>query len=318
MKFYGQPLGVIVADTMQLANYAAGFVEIEYELQDQNKKILPTLKDVLSEERSRVVDYPHFSSKSKEFGVNTVHKLTGHLEQGIQYHFTMETQTCVVIPIEDGIDVYSATQWINNGQIAIADALHIPNNLVNMNVRRVGGAYGGKITRAGQISCATAVAAFLLNRPVRFVMTLEQNMTIVGKRYSCYNDYEIEIDDNGKIQKLKNDYVQDSGCSPNEPVHFNTTEFFKNCYESKSWDINAKGAITEAPSNTFCRAPGTTEGIGMIEQIMEHIAKKVGKDPVDVRMANIPEDSELKTIIPEFIQSVGKFNLNIIRLFNLN
>ena len=275
---------------------------------DPSKKILPTLKDVLAEESSRVVDLPHFGSKSDESGSDTVHTIKGHMEQGLQYHYTMETQSCVVVPIEDGLNVYSSTQWMDNVQVAIADALNIPNNLINMQVRRVGGAYGSKITRSTHIACAAAVAAFLLNRPVRFVMTLEQNMTIVGKRYSCFNDYEVELDGNGIIQKMKNDFIQDYGCSPNEPVHFNSAALFKNCYDTKYWNINAKAAITEAPSNTWCRAPGTTEGVAMIEQIMEHIARKVDKDPVDVRMANIPEDSELKKIVPEFVKSVGKLN----------
>lgn len=268
------------------------------------------MKDVLKEESSRVVDLPHFGSlKAEEFGTNTVHTIKGHMEQGLQYHYTMETQTCVVVPAENGLDVYSATQWMDNGQVAIADALNIPNSLINMQVRRVGGGYGGKISRSTHISCATAVAAFLLNRPVRFVMTLEQNMTIIGKRYSCFNDYELEVDANGVIQKLSNDFIQDYGCSPNEPVHFNSSALFKNCYDFKYWNINPKAVINEAPSNTWCRAPGTTEGIAMIENIMEHIARKVNKDSVDVRLANIPEDSDLKTLIPEFVKSVCKIFL---------
>ena len=262
---------------------------------------------MLAEESSRVVSFPHASTKSVESGSDTVHTIKGHMEQGLQYHYTMETQSCVVVPIEDGLDVYSSTQWMDIGQMAIADALNIPNSLINMQVRRVGGAYGGKSSRSGHISCAAAVAAFLLNRPVRFVMTLEQNMSVVGKRYACINDYEVEIDGTGLIQKFTNDFVEDYGCTPNEPVFFHTAQFVKNCYDTKYWNINVNAAITDSPSNTFCRAPGTTEGVAMTEYIMEHIAWKLNKDPVDVRMANIPEDSELKKILPEFVQSVGKF-----------
>lgn len=90
-------------------------------------------------------------------------------------------------------------------------------------------------------------------------------------------------------------------------MHFNTTEFFANCYDEKFITSNAKTAITDAPSNTWCRAPGTVEGIAMIENIMEHIAKKVNKDPVEVRMNNIPANSEMKKLLPEFVKSVGEF-----------
>jgi xanthine dehydrogenase/oxidase len=89
-------------------------------------------------------------------------------------------------------------------------------------------------------------------------------------------------------------------------VHFNTTEFFDNCYDPKPFTVNAKTATTNAPSNTWCRAPGTVEGIAMIENIMEHIAWKVKKDPLEVRMSNIPGDSEMKTLLPDFVKSVGE------------
>lgn len=72
--------------------------------------------------------------------------------------------------------------------------------------------------------------------------------------------------------------------------------------------MTAKTAITDAPSNTWCRAPGTVEGIAMIENIMEHIARKVKKDPLEVRLSNIA-DNEMKKFLPDFVKSVGEFRL---------
>lgn len=218
----------------------------------------------------------------------------------------MEPQSCVVVPIEDGLDVFSSTQWMDATQIAVAEALNLPNNVINMNVRRLGGGFGGKISRPALIACAAAIAAHLLNRPVRFVLTIEANMNIVGKRYPCINDYEVEVDDDGKVQKLLNGYTEDYGCSFNEPAYL-TTGFFSNCYESETFDIVAKKTKTDTASNTWCRGPGTVEGISMIENIMEHIAWKVGKDPVEVRLNNIAGDSEIKSLLPEFVEKVGEF-----------
>lgn len=174
------------------------------------------MQSVIKENPERIQPLPHFGKVATEYGSGATHKINGHFEVGSQYHFTMETQTCLCIPIEDGMDVYSATQWMDLVQIAIAELIDVPNNVINMNVRRLGGGYGGKATRSIQPACAAALAAHLLNRPVRFVMTIEANMDIIGKRYACINDYEGEFDDNGKIQRLVNDYVEDAGCSPNE------------------------------------------------------------------------------------------------------
>ena len=247
------------------------------------------------------------SKKAVKYGLNATHKIDGHFEINGQYHFTMEAQTCVVVPIEDGLDVYSSTQWIDSSQIAIANTLNVPNHYINMNVRRLGGAYGSKISRSAQIACAAALAAYLLNRPIRFVMTIEQNMTVCGKRFACINDYSVEIDDNGLIKKLKNDFAEDFGCSNNESTLDGASEFFKNCYDARPFTVKSMATLTDAPSSTWCRAPGTTEGIAMIENIMEHIAFQVKKDPVDVRLSNIPAISPMKTILPDFLTSVGKF-----------
>lgn len=269
------------------------------------KTFAPTLKEVLKKDPKRIETLTEYCKVAKEYNVNGTHQIKGRFEIEGQYHFTLEPQTCVCVPIEDGMEVYCATQWIDATQIVIADALNVPNNTINMQVRRLGGGFGGKISRPGQIACAAALAAHLLNRTVRFVMTIEANMTVVGKRYSCFNDYDVVIDDNGKITKLTNDYVEDYGCSTNEPVHFLTTEFFSNCYESKSYNVIAKRALTDSSSNTWCRGPGTMEGIAMIENIMEHISRKVNKDPTEVRFSNMPDGCQMKTILPDFMKSVG-------------
>lgn len=147
-------------------------------------------------------------------------------------------------------------------------------------------------------------------------MTMQDNMRAIGKRFSALSDYEVEFNDEGKIQKLHQHYIQDIGCSLNEPVQFNTSVFIKNCYETEHWDVTTQSAITNSASNTWMRAPGTTEAIAMSEHVMEHIARSLGKDPVDVRMANLTEDSVFKTMMPEFISSVGKLDF-IVEIYEI-
>jgi xanthine dehydrogenase/oxidase len=283
--------------------------------------------DAIENQPERIIGMPQFSQIAEIESVvdTTAQKVKGRFSMGSQYHYHLEPQTCVVVPIEDGLNVFSATQYIDGTQMAVAEALKLPNNVINMEVRRVGGAYGAKITRSIQVACAAAIAAHLLNKTVRFI--IEANMTCMGKRFACIADYDVDIDDNGKIQKLLTDFVEDTGCSFNEPgattlchpyptlfrkylpfsVHFHTTEFINNCYDHKTFAINAKSAVTDSPSSTWCRSPGTTEGLAIIENIMEHIARKVGKDPVDVRMNNLAAGSEMLKLLPDFVESVGEF-----------
>ena len=99
---------------------------------------------------------------------NSLKMVEGEFEVNTQYHFYMETQTVLARPSEKGqIDMVSATQWLENTQRMVAQALGKAENLINVQVRRVGGAYGGKTRITGHVAAATAVAATKLNRPVR-------------------------------------------------------------------------------------------------------------------------------------------------------
>lgn len=300
VEYHGQPIGMLVAETFALVNRAVKAVKVTYG-KPEVKKIYPTAQDVLkakADDRIQEMGYStHGENYDKATGGDV--KVKGHFEIGGQYHYYMETQTCLCIPIEDGMDVYSATQWIDLTQMAIARMLKVPQNSLNLFVRRLGGGYGGKGTRATMVACACALAAHLTKRPVRFVMTLEANMEAIGKRYPVISDYEVDVDKNGKIVKLYNEYVHDFGSTFNEAMG-HAAEFFSNCYDKSAFKTVAKGVRTDCASNTWCRAPGTTEGVAMIETIMEHIAFATGKDPLEVRIANMPEGMKMIELMPQF------------------
>ncbi|XP_058831556.1 uncharacterized protein LOC131690075 [Topomyia yanbarensis] len=307
VRFHGQPAGVIVAETFNLAQKAANEVNITYE-KTSDKSIYPTLKSIMNvDAHDRFFDVS-FDKRGKSYRVaptaTAIKTIKGRFEIAGQYHFTMETQTCVCVPIEDGMDVYSSTQWMDLTQVAIAESLKLPQNSLNLHVRRLGGGYGAKISRATQVACACALAAHLTHRPVRFVLKIEENMRAIGKRYGCISDYEVDVEKTGKITKMNNHYAQDYGVSLNESVQGATTEFFKNCYDAKTWKTVGKAVRTDAPSNTWCRAPGTTEGVAMIENIMEHIAHEMGLDPLEVRMANMTSDNKMQQLMPQFRKDV--------------
>lgn len=236
-------------------------------------------------------------------------QIRGTLEIGGQYHYTMETQCAVCIPAEDGgIDVYPAAQWVDMVQVAISETLNLPQRFINIVVRRLGGSYGGKTSCASHIACACALGCHLTRRPVRFVTSLESNMTVYGKRYACKSDYTVTIEtQNGKIKALSNSFVEDAGCSSNESFIHLAAHSFHNCYgQHPDWLIKPSVLTTDAPSNTWCRAPFHTEGISMIETIMEHIGREIEKDPSQVRLINMPDDHPMKKVYPEFIKDVGK------------
>lgn len=302
--YYNQPAGVIIAKNGALAEKAAKHVKIMYE-KVNNRKIMPTLQDVFEQKGfDRITDMT-MDNTNINFVKDDKH-IKGYLDIGSQYHFTMEPQTTVCIPNEDGLTVYCAAQWMDLTQLAIAKALNMKQSNVHLEVRRLGGGYGAKISRNGQVACACALACHLLHRPIRFVQTIESMMGCLGKRYACHSDYEINCNNLGKISSLKNIFYEDSGSTLNEsPVEGLTLVTARNCYETTDkWNINGKSVITDAPSHTWCRGPGALEGLAMIENIMEHIAFETKRDAADVRLENIPKENKMHELMPEFLKSI--------------
>ncbi|XP_044731803.1 indole-3-acetaldehyde oxidase-like [Chrysoperla carnea] len=319
IKYNGQPAALVIAETEQIAQLAAKLVRLEYEAPPSDKKNTYTVRDALKIPNNPriVLERQHDPTKKN---TDAKHVLKGTFDIGSQYHYTMETQTCVCVPIEDGMDVYSSTQWMDYIQTAIAKSCNIPQKNVNLNVRRLGGGYGAKISQSSLIACATAVAATKLNRPVYSRMIIEDNMESIGKRYPCSADYEVGVDDNGKIQYMKISIWMNYGYIANEPNAKAVLEHVFNCYNTETWDIKAYGVTTDIANNTYCRAPSSTEGIALIESIMEHIAVKVGKDPQDIRTVNASEkDNPLPDLIKDFgLKAEIETRKKQIQEFNMN
>ncbi|XP_067011294.2 xanthine dehydrogenase/oxidase [Anabrus simplex] len=295
--YAGQPVGMVLAETQTIANNAAKAVVLKYK--GVKKPILTTREAIKTGDATRVVEQSKIEPKDK-VTKNAKHVIKGSWEIGSQYHYSMETHSCVCIPTEDGLDVYPATQWMDLTHLAIARALVIPENSINIVVRRLGGAYGCKISRGNQVAVACALAAQTLNRPVRFVMTMEANMEAIGKRYSCAMDYEVGLEDDGRIKYLEADLFEDLGSNLNESFVFLMVEHFKNCYDISKWNVKGNAVRTDIPSNTYCRAPGSLEGVSFIEYIMEHAGRVLKKDPTEIRLANMgKEDNAIPKMIPE-------------------
>lgn len=297
VKYNGQPVGIILADTQERAYYAAAEVKIRYK--NSGKKIFPTIFDK-PEYRER---------KVKAAGGLSVmnYDVSGHFEMGLQYHFSMETQCCLSIPTDEGLTVYPASQWMDSVHSGISQVLKVPQNNINVIVKRLGGAYGCKISRATMVACSSALGAYLTKRPVRLILTLEANMQTIGKRNACVSDYTVQVNHDGKIVRLKNRYASDYGCFLNDPVDIFLDPIYTNCYDIAQVTDNVGQKVrTDSASQTYCRAPGSAEGIAMIENTMYRIAKLLGRDTNDVRMLNIAEDNPMKALMRKFVVDIGR------------
>nr|XP_024214404.1 xanthine dehydrogenase-like isoform X2 [Halyomorpha halys] len=286
VKYAGQPVGIIVAKTHDLAIKAAKMVKIEY---SNEKKPLLTVKEVLA---SGDITRLFLSGVIVPTKINVLfkHKINGEFELGPQYHFTMELQTCLCVPLSDGMDIHTSSQFMDFVQKGVANVLGINLNKINIFVKRLGGAYGSKLTRSAMIACACSVAAHKLQKPVRLVLDMRTNTKAVGKRGAYLAKYEVGVNEKGKILALKVNFYENFGCSFNENDVPLTIDGIESCYDKSTWTVNGFLVKTDVAGTCYARAPGTVQGIATIEHIMDHIATVCDLDPLSVRRANFSEE----------------------------
>ncbi|XP_052742235.1 uncharacterized protein LOC112057841 isoform X2 [Bicyclus anynana] len=316
IKYHGQPVAIVVAKSQDFAVNAAKKVKVTYKNVPNTPPIL-TIKEA-KKFSDRIMTGPTIEPKGR--GENVKKVVKGVLELKAQYHYYMEPLSCVTIPIDGGLEVYDTSQWLDLTQIAVAQCLRMSEKDVHVKVRRIGGGFGGKISRNVQVACACSIVAKLMDRPCRIVLPLQTNITIAGRRLPFQCEYEAGVDDDGKVQYLNASITEDNGFSHNENILDFVTGGFPSCYNTENFSLKTYGVLTDLPSNTFARAPGTLEGIMSIENIMEHIAFAVKKDPTDVRLINMrKEDNDLPELIALLKDKADYENrLRCIKEFNKN
>ncbi|XP_059485730.1 xanthine dehydrogenase-like [Neocloeon triangulifer] len=317
IKYAGQVVGLVVATSRMAATLGAGLVQVSYA---KTEKPILSVREVMKSSADRTFVAKKETQKKAE-QPKAAYTITGSFEIASQYHMHMETHTCIAVPTEDGLQVFSASQWIDHIQQVISEVLGITQSTVNVTVRRLGGGYGGKISRPAQVAAACALAADKLGKPVRIVMSLRTNMEAMGKRFPYIHNYDVGVDVNGKIEYLNSTCLQDNGFSFNEAPLLELQAFYPNCYQADAFNMNVQLVKTDKASNTPCRGPGTTEGVAFIEEIMEHIARVTKLDPLQVRLNNMVQlDNPLFNMINDLKLSADydnrKANVNAFNAAN--
>lgn len=303
VKFNGQPVGVLVATSNDLARKAAKMVHIEYGVIASGvKAAVTTLQELLIDEAKKIKQLTLNEADANGIAAVTI---IGDTDLQSQYHFMMEPHTTVCEMKEDGMNVFSSTQSIDFVQSSISKLLNLPAHKLSLEVRRLGGGFGAKISRGNQVACACALACYLLKRRVRFVMSIEQMMEVLGMRSPGKNMFQVQVSPEGVILTLRTDIFSDLGCSTNENLTMLIPDGFTSVYDTSNWQpLNITPVVTNTSSNTFIRAPGTLEGIAMIEDIQERIAFELQLDPVQVRLANLNPAMKMPQMMRQFLLDV--------------
>ena len=285
VEYLGQPLFAVAATSRHIARDAARRGVAIYE-------DLPAILDVdAALPGGRLVTEPMTLSRGDAARAiaGAPRRVAGRMRVGGQDHFYLEGQIAMAEPGEDGdVKVWSSTQHPSETQHLVAHVLGVPNHTVVVEVRRMGGGFGGKETQANMFACLAAVVAHKTGRAAKFRLDRDDDMIITGKRHDFVLDYEVGFDADGLIHGVDMTAAARCGFSADlsGPVTDRALFHADNCYFYPDVRLASLPLKTNTVSNTAFRGFGGPQGMVGAERIIEEIAYATGLDPLAVRKRN--------------------------------
>jgi len=284
-EYFGQPLFAVVATSTELARKAVLKAKVSY----KTLKVISNIKDALKKKsyvlREKKIQKGEPIKKISE----ATYKLKGNFTTGSQEHFALEGHVAFVIPNEDSdYKVYSSTQHPSETQQIIAKMLNQKSNTITVEVRRIGGGFGGKETQSFIFAAICTLLSKKTKRPVKLRIDRDDEIIITGKRHDFYSEYEVGFDELGVIQGLNIKLASKCGISPDLSGAINERALLHidNAYYLENILVENYLCKTNTASNTAFRGFGGNQGMMVIENIIDNIAHSLKKDPAEIRRRN--------------------------------
>ena len=295
VHYIGQPIFLVVAENHLLARRAARNAVISYK---EDTPIL-TIEDALARD-SYFEDGPRTYEKgaAEQAIYHAQMCLDGSISIGAQEHFYLEGQAAFAVPSDDmEMVVHSSTQHPSEVQHKVAHALGLGMHEVRVEVRRMGGGFGGKESQANSPAIACAIAAWVTKRPCKMRYDRDDDFMITGKRHDFRIDYSVGFDQRGKIQGVSFTHYVRCGWSQDLslPVADRAMLHSDNAYHLDHCRIESHRLRTNTQSATAFRGFGGPQGMIGIERVIDHIAHHLRLDPITVRKRNYYKDAGSET-----------------------
>ncbi|CAK1600928.1 unnamed protein product [Parnassius mnemosyne] len=283
-------IGAIIAKSENAAKKAKQLVSVTYE---PLKPVIITIEDAITNQ-SFFYGYPKKLDKGnvKEAFKKANHVKEGYIRSGAQEHFYLETMSAFAIRREDELEIITTTQ--NPAEIAniASESLRIPKHKVVVKVKRVGGGFGGKETRATVLAIPVAVAAYKLKKPIRAVLDRDEDMQVSGYRHPFLTKYEVAFDEKGKIIGAVFNIYANAGNSMDISCSMidRAMKHLDNCYFIPNIEVNAYLCKTNLPSNTAFRGFGAPKAMLAAECMIRDIAATLNKDYEEIIETNLYQE----------------------------
>lgn len=289
--FYGQAIVLIAARTEAAARKAADLVVINYE----PLEAITTLETAIAKNSFLTSTSKIVTGDVEKAFEEAAHVLKGTLHTGAQEHWYLETQSCICVPEEAGqMMVYSSTQHPTETQTIVAQVLAVPANAVTVEVKRMGGAFGGKETQANHVTAWTALLAQATGHPVKMHLFRDDDQMMTGKRHRFLSEYRAAYNADGDLLALDVALHADGGAALDLSAAILERAMFHidNAYYVPNLRVTGQVWKTNLPPNTAFRGFGGPQGMAVVETVIDRIARILHKDATDIRKRNFYKESD--------------------------
>ncbi|HEY4001658.1 MAG TPA: xanthine dehydrogenase molybdopterin binding subunit [Candidatus Xenobia bacterium] len=284
--FAGHMVAVVVGESVEACRVAAEKVKVTYE----PLPALLTIDDAIQADSFHTAPHHIRRGDTAAAMASSAWRIQGDLHVGGQEHFYLESHAAWAECGDEGdVRVYSSTQHPTEIQASVSHVLHLPRNRVVVQSPRMGGGFGGKETQGNTWAALVALAAWKTKRPVRVMLDRDVDLMLTGKRHPFYCRYEVGFEPDGRLQALKLELWSNGGWSLDlsESICDRALFHLDNSYYLPNVDTVGRVCKTHIVSNTAFRGFGGPQGMLMIEDIMDRIARHLGLPAEVVRERNL-------------------------------
>ena len=291
VHFCGMPIVLVLAESEEQARHAAKLIKAEIE----PLEIITDARE--AQAKGELISPPkHFKLGDSENAFSQCEFVfEGRADVNGQEHLYIETQGAYSIPTEqNGLKIYSSTQGPTAVQRCVARVTGLPMNLIEVDVTRLGGGFGGKEDQANAWAAMCAVGTQLTKRPVKYALHRMEDMRMTGKRHPYSADYKIGLNKDLKIVAYEVVFYQNAGaaCDLSLPVLERTLFHCTNSYFIPNVSATAYSCKTNLPPNTAFRGFGGPQGMFVIESAIAHAAEKIGVSKNEIQRKNLIADGD--------------------------
>ncbi len=291
VEYHGQAIFAVVAESAKAARMAIQKAVLTYE----DLPACLTIDDALRQDHLLEAPYTIGCDDIDAKLQAAPHQLKGQIDMGGQEHFYLEGQAAMASPGEAGdMFLQVSSQHPTEVQHKVANALGLPFHAVTVEVRRMGGGFGGKESQGNLPAIVAALAAKKTGRPAKLVYDRDEDMRVTGKRHDLRISYRVGYDEDGRILAMDVDQALRCGMSfdLSQAIAERAMLHAENCYYIENVRVTSRLCRTHTPSNTAFRGFGGPQGMLGMERIIDEVASHLGLDPVLVRQRNYYADHD--------------------------